>query len=89
MKYSGSGRYYYAPSCHHFLWIVLSDGFVLALFLNPVKLSCFLVDPIWFSNFVAPVLVRHYWRSRRISPEHWKASEKLFGISGWVVLGPF
>jgi hypothetical protein len=69
-----------------FIWIVLSDGFGLALFLNPGKLSFFLVYLIWFQVFVAPVLVRHYLRSRRNNPEHWTTSEKLFAISGWVVL---
>lgn len=48
-----------------------------------------MVFMIWLQLFVVPASFPLYWRSRTtLSPQPWKTSEKLFAISGRVILVP-
>jgi hypothetical protein len=69
--------------------LALSDNIALALLVYPLGMSSILVSLAWLQLFYVPVFFRQYWRSRKtLSAQPLKTSEKLFAISGWVVLVP-
>lgn len=71
------------------IFIALSDDTPSVFFLLPIPMSFLVVLEIWCLLFLYPVLLRQYLRSRKTAcPQPMQTVERLFAISGCVVLVP-